>query len=159
MGSEIFLLDWGVIPSCWVGRDRELWSEQSVCWNQRGEEGDASGIRKSFSSPVALEAQTLKMWRSHSMTDQTGRKAGRIYQTTNEQRIESCFFFFFFWLMPNDCVAGLGKMKYWTTKHHHLGLIKDFLLSLKLKLFWFVWSQKKTKTPTNQKRLKYHGHV
>lgn len=47
-----------------------------------------------FSNPgavIALKAQALKMQRSHSMTDQTGRKAGRIYQTTNEQRIESIF--------------------------------------------------------------------
>lgn len=91
---------------------------------------------------VALKAQALKMWRSRSVRDQTGRKAGRIYQTTNGQRIESIF-----WLMPNDCVACLRKMKYWW----YLGSVKDFLLSPKLKHFWFVWSSGEKK--------KYHGHI
>lgn len=64
---------------------------------ESGQEGaQAFGKAGSSSSRVvvALEAQTLEMWRSHSMTDQTGRKTGRIYQTTNEQRIESFFFSF-----------------------------------------------------------------
>lgn len=43
---------------------------------------------------VVLEAHALKMWRSHSVTDQTGRRAEGIYQTTNEQRIKNFFLFF-----------------------------------------------------------------
>lgn len=91
-----------------------------------------------FSIPeavVASKAQALRTWGSHSSTAQTGRKAGRIYQTTNGQGIENIL-----WLMPNDCAAGLRKIKCWTTKHHHLGPIKEVLLSTKTKQFWFVWS-------------------
>lgn len=70
------------------------WNELGVGVRQRGETLPQAPRNPGSPRPravVALKAQTLETGRPRSVTDQSGREAGRIYQTTNGQRIESIF--------------------------------------------------------------------